>query len=122
MLLLSVLDQSPVRSGGTPAQAIQETLALAEAAERLGYHRYWLAEHHSTAGLAGSSPEILVGQVAGALAVLGGARGILAQEQRVGDAGVDLRVVRFQVGGLLEALDGHRQVRRLVRNLGPVAV
>lgn len=64
MLLLSVLDQSPVRSGGTPAQAIQETLALAEAAERLGYHRYWLAEHHSTAGLAGSSPEILVGQVA----------------------------------------------------------
>jgi luciferase family oxidoreductase group 1 len=64
MLRLSVLDQSPVRSGSTPAEAIHETLALAEAAERLGYHRYWLAEHHSTAGLAGSSPEILVGQVA----------------------------------------------------------
>src|SRR5438094_727075 len=55
MPLLSVLDQSPVRSGGTPADAIHETLDLARAADRLGYHRYWLAEHHSTAGLLGSS-------------------------------------------------------------------
>ncbi len=61
---LSVLDQSPVRSGGTAADAIHETLQLAEACDRLGYHRYWLAEHHSTAGLAGSSPEVLIGQVA----------------------------------------------------------
>jgi luciferase family oxidoreductase group 1 len=59
-----VLDQSPVRSGGTPAEAIRETLELARAADRLGYHRYWLAEHHSTRGLAGSAPEILIGQVA----------------------------------------------------------
>ena len=64
MLRLSVLDQSPVRSGGTPADTIQETLELAQACDRLGYHRYWLAEHHSTPGLAGSSPEILIGQVA----------------------------------------------------------
>ena len=64
MTLLSVLDQSPIRSSGTPAQAIQETLQLAQAADRLGYHRYWLAEHHSSDGLAGSSPEILIGQVA----------------------------------------------------------
>lgn len=63
-MLLSVLDQSPVRSGGTPAEAIAETLELAQAAERLGYHRYWLAEHHSTQGLADASPEILIGQVA----------------------------------------------------------
>jgi luciferase family oxidoreductase group 1 len=61
---LSVLDQSPVRSGGTPADAIHETLELAQAAERLGYSRYWLAEHHSTPGLAGASPEVLIGQVA----------------------------------------------------------
>jgi luciferase family oxidoreductase group 1 len=61
---LSVLDQSPVRTGGTPADAIQETLDLARAADRLGYHRYWLAEHHSTSGLAGASPEVLIGQVA----------------------------------------------------------
>ena len=64
MTVLSVLDQSPIRSGGTAADAIHETLELAQAADRLGYHRYWLAEHHSTGGLAGSSPEILIGQVA----------------------------------------------------------
>jgi luciferase family oxidoreductase group 1 len=64
MLRLGVLDQSPVRSGGTAADAIHETLDLAEACDRLGYSRYWLAEHHSTPGLAGSSPEVLIGQVA----------------------------------------------------------
>src|SRR2546428_8268687 len=62
MLRLGVLDQSPVRSGGAVADAIHETLDLAEACDRLGYHRYWLAEHHSTPGLAGSSPEVLIGQ------------------------------------------------------------
>jgi luciferase family oxidoreductase group 1 len=64
VLSLSVLDQSPIRSGRTPADAIQETLQLAAAADRLGYRRYWLAEHHSSEGLAGSAPEILIGQVA----------------------------------------------------------
>lgn len=64
MTCLSVLDQSPIRSGATPAQAVQETLRLAELADRLGYRRYWLAEHHSSGGLAGSAPEILVGRVA----------------------------------------------------------
>ena len=61
---LSVLDQSPIRSGGTAADAIHETLELAQVCERLGYHRYWLAEHHSSRGLAGTSPEVLIGQVA----------------------------------------------------------
>src|SRR6266850_1605681 len=41
---LSILDQSPIKSGSTPAEAVQETLDLAQAAERLGYHRYWVAE------------------------------------------------------------------------------
>ncbi|MBI1847176.1 MAG: LLM class flavin-dependent oxidoreductase [Candidatus Rokubacteria bacterium] len=63
-VILSVLDQSPVRSGGTAADAIHETLELAALADRLGYHRYWLAEHHSTRGLADASPEILITQVA----------------------------------------------------------
>jgi luciferase family oxidoreductase group 1 len=61
---LSVLDQSPIKSGSTPADAVHETLDLAQAAERLGYHRYWLAEHHSSSGLAGASPEVLIGHVA----------------------------------------------------------
>jgi luciferase family oxidoreductase group 1 len=63
-LRLGVLDQSPIRTGGTPADAIAETLRLAEIADRLGYTRYWLAEHHSSAGLAGAAPEILIGHVA----------------------------------------------------------
>lgn len=66
MVKLSVLDQSPVRQDGDARQALKETIALAQAAERLGYSRYWLAEHHGTAGFAGSSPEIMVTRVAAA--------------------------------------------------------
>src|SRR5262245_20241845 len=64
VIRLSVLDQSPVRSGMTATDAVLETLELAQATEHLGYHRYWLAEHHATPGLAGSCPEVLIGQVA----------------------------------------------------------
>jgi luciferase family oxidoreductase group 1 len=76
---LSVLDQSPIRSGGTPAQAIAETVQLAQACERLGYERYWLAEHHSSEGLAGTAPEVLIARVAGATKAI-----------RVGSGGVML--------------------------------
>ena len=61
---LSVLDQSPVHDGGPPARAPADTLALAETCDALGYHRYWVAEHHDTAGYAGSCPEILIGHIA----------------------------------------------------------
>lgn len=61
---LGVLDQSPIRAGATPADAVRETLELADLAEKLGYHRYWLAEHHNSGGLAGAAPEILIGHVA----------------------------------------------------------
>lgn len=64
MVTLSVLDQSPIRRGGTAQDALRETLELAEIADRLGYRRYWLAEHHSSGGLACASPEILIPQVA----------------------------------------------------------
>ena len=64
-LKLSVLDQSPIRKGGTAAQAVAETLELAQLCDRLGYHRYWLAEHHSSQALAGSTPEVLIARVAG---------------------------------------------------------
>jgi luciferase family oxidoreductase group 1 len=63
-LTLSVLDQSPVRRGGTAAQALQESVELAKITERLGYRRYWVAEHHSSANFAGTAPEILIGQIA----------------------------------------------------------
>ena len=52
MVALSVLDQSPIRRGGTAEQAVRESVQLAQAVDRLGYTRYWLAEHHSSGGLA----------------------------------------------------------------------
>ena len=76
---LSVLDQSPVRAGFTFADAVQETLELAQLTDRLGYTRYWVAEHHSTNGLAGSSPEVLVARIAG-----------VTEEIKVGSGGVML--------------------------------
>jgi alkanesulfonate monooxygenase SsuD/methylene tetrahydromethanopterin reductase-like flavin-dependent oxidoreductase (luciferase family) len=61
--LLSVLDQSPVPDGSTPVEALADTIDLARLTDPLGYHRYWLAEHHSSAGLAGSAPEVLAARV-----------------------------------------------------------
>lgn len=63
---LGVVDQSPVSVGSTPAQALQNSIDLAQRCEALGYHRYWLAEHHSSQALAGSAPEILTGRIAAA--------------------------------------------------------
>src|ERR1700744_1566833 len=57
---LSVLDQSPIRKGATAEQAIQETVALAKYTDDLGYHRFWVSEHHNTGMLAGSTPEVLL--------------------------------------------------------------
>src|SRR5580704_15260414 len=61
---LSVLDQSPVPSGSTPADALNNTIHLARAADSLGYERYWIAEHHAIETLASPAPEILIGRVA----------------------------------------------------------
>ena len=65
-LKLTVLDQSPVRSGGTALQSLEESIELAQACEKAGYHRYWLAEHHATTSYAGSAPEIMVTRIAAA--------------------------------------------------------
>jgi luciferase family oxidoreductase group 1 len=64
-LRLSVLDQSPIPEGSSAGDALRNTLDLARAADRLGYTRYWLAEHHATPGLACASPEAMIGLVAG---------------------------------------------------------
>jgi luciferase family oxidoreductase group 1 len=63
-LRLSVLDQSPISQGSSGAQALANTLELARLADRLGYHRYWVAEHHGGPMLAGPSPEALIGPIA----------------------------------------------------------
>lgn len=64
-LKLSVLDQSPVRKGATAEQAVQETIALAQLTDQLGYTRFWVSEHHNTGALAGSTPEVLMAHLAG---------------------------------------------------------
>ena len=78
-LRLSVLDQSPIPEGSTAGDALRNTLDLARFADQLGYHRYWLAEHHGTPGLACASPEVMLGPVAAS-----------TQRIRVGTGGVML--------------------------------
>jgi luciferase family oxidoreductase group 1 len=79
MLRLSVLDQSTAVTGRTPASSIRESLALARHAEALGYHRYWLAEHHASPAQAGTAPEVLAAAIAATTSRI-----------RVGSAGVML--------------------------------
>jgi len=76
---LSVLDQSTVISGRSPDASIRESLALARLCEELGYHRYWVAEHHNSSSIAGSAPEVLIAAIAATTSRI-----------RVGSAGVML--------------------------------
>lgn len=64
MIPLSILDLSPVSEGSTAAEALRNSIDLAQKAEASGYRRYWLAEHHFTPGVASSSPAVLIGAVA----------------------------------------------------------
>lgn len=79
MIPLSVLDLATVASGSSPAQALRETTMLAVEAERLGYHRFWVAEHHAMAAVASSAPAVLIEHLANATTTL-----------RVGSGGVML--------------------------------
>ena len=77
-LRLGVLDQSPVSEGSTGAEALANTVDLARLADDLGYHRYWVAEHHGTPMLASTSPEVLIGPIASATArIRVGAGGVI---------------------------------------------
>ncbi len=64
ILKLSVLDQSVSLAGRSPDASIRETLALAEFCEGLGYHRFWVSEHHSHPTIVGSAPEVLMAAIA----------------------------------------------------------
>jgi luciferase family oxidoreductase group 1 len=66
MTALSVLDLSPVAAGSTGSQALRNTLDLARLADRLGFIRYWVAEHHNMPSIASSAPDIMIGQIAAA--------------------------------------------------------
>ncbi len=65
MIPLSVLDLAPIRKGDTPADALRNTLDLAQHCERWGYRRYWLAEHHNMTGIASAATSVVIGYVAG---------------------------------------------------------
>src|SRR5882762_10414527 len=78
MLELSVLDLAFVAEGATPADALHNTLDLARHAERLGYRRYWLAEHHNMVGIASAATSVVIGYVAqGTRSIRVGAGGIM---------------------------------------------
>ncbi len=62
---ISILDKSPVAENETAADALARTLSLAQQAETLGYHRFWIAEHHNTPQLASPSPELLIAWILG---------------------------------------------------------
>ena len=66
MIPYALLDLAPVCEGSTPREAFANMTALARHAEALGYHRYWLAEHHNMPGIASAATSVLVGHVAGA--------------------------------------------------------
>lgn len=100
-LKLSVLDQTPIRKGSDAAGSLQESIELARLADRLGYTRYWLSEHHNTITLAGAAPEVFIARL-----------GAETQQIRLGSGGImlpnhsTLKVAEnFR---LLEALYPHR--------------
>lgn len=66
MIPFSVLDLAPIPDGADAAQAFRNTVDLAQHAERWGYRRYWLAEHHNMPGIASAATAVVIGHVAGA--------------------------------------------------------
>jgi luciferase family oxidoreductase group 1 len=98
---LSVLDLASVAADGSHAQALADTLTVAREADRLGYRRFWVAEHHGMPGIASSSPPVLIGAIAAA-----------TERIRVGSGGVMLpnhsSLVVAEQFGTLVALHGDR--------------
>ncbi|MFI8490885.1 LLM class flavin-dependent oxidoreductase [Streptomyces rubrogriseus] len=107
----SVLDRSRIRAGRSAGEALRDTVRLAREAERLGYHRFWVAEHHGVPGVAGSAPTVLAAAVAGATSRI-----------RVGTGGVMLPnhrpLVVAEQFGVLESLFPGRIDMGLGRSVG----
>ncbi|WP_344074097.1 LLM class flavin-dependent oxidoreductase [Streptomyces crystallinus] len=107
----SVLDRSRIRAGHDGPRALRDTVAFAQEAERLGYHRFWVSEHHSVPGVAGSAPTVLAAAVAAATATI-----------RVGTGGVMLPnhqpLVVAEQFGVLESLFPGRIDMGLGRSVG----
>ena len=83
MTLLSVLDLSPILQGGDVGQSLRNPLDLARHAERLGYNRYWLAEHHNMRGVASAATSVVIAHVAaGTSTIRVGAGGVMLPTTR----------------------------------------
>jgi luciferase family oxidoreductase group 1 len=108
---VSVLDRSRVREGRPPSEALRDTVRLAREAEKLGYHRFWVSEHHGVPGVAGSAPTVLAAAVAGATRTI-----------RVGTGGVMLpnhrTLMVAEQFGVLESLFPGRIDMGLGRSVG----
>ncbi|RSN62855.1 LLM class flavin-dependent oxidoreductase [Amycolatopsis sp. WAC 04182] len=111
VITLSVLDRSPTRRGGDAPRALRDTVAFARDIEALGYHRFWVSEHHSVPGVAGSAPTVLAAAVASA-----------TERIRVGTGGVMLPnhrpLVVAEQFGVLESLFPGRIDMGLGRSVG----
>ncbi|QNP74200.1 LLM class flavin-dependent oxidoreductase [Streptomyces roseirectus] len=107
----SVLDRSRTREGHPPSEALRDTVAFAREAEALGFHRFWVSEHHGVPGVAGSAPTVLAAAVAGATRTI-----------RVGTGGVMLPnhrpLVVAEQFGVLESLYPGRIDMGLGRSVG----
>jgi len=100
MIPFSVLDLSPIAEGSTASDALRNSLELAQHAEKLGFHRYWLAEHHNMPGIASAATAIVIGHVAGGTKTI-----------RVGSGGIMLPnhsplVIAEQFGTLVSLYPG----------------
>jgi len=130
MIRLSILDQSPVSEGFTPADALQNTIELARLADKLGYERHWIAEHHAIVTLASPSPEILIARIGAETSrIRVGSGGVLlphysplkvAENFRMLHAlypgRIDLGIGRAPGSGSLEALALRRDRSERMRN------
>ena len=75
---ISVLDLSPINEGSTPAESLRNSLSLAQHTERLGFKRFWLAEHHNMTGIASAATSVVIGFIAGGTSTIRvGAGGIM---------------------------------------------
>src|SRR6187401_1911202 len=74
----SVLDLAPINLGSTPSESFRNSLSLARHVEELGYHRFWLAEHHNMTGIASAATSVVIGHIAGGTSTIRvGAGGIM---------------------------------------------
>ena len=104
MLPLSILDLAPIVEGGTPAQALRNSIDLVRHAERLGYKRYWVAEHHNLSGIASAATAVVIAHLADATeSIRVGAGGIMLPNHAplvIAEQRLELQdVLRERVGG-----------------------